>query len=61
MEREPYRIMLVPICGETLLLRMEMKMQQRLRDLVAKIMTPSQLETAQKFARECVRKNYKGC
>ena len=33
----------------------------KLRDLVAKIMTPSQLEKAQDFARECVKKNYKGC
>ena len=33
----------------------------KLRDLVAKQMTPSQLETAQKLARECVRKKYKGC
>jgi uncharacterized protein len=31
------------------------------RDLIAKEMTPSQLETAQKLARECVRKKYKGC
>ena len=31
------------------------------RDIVAKQMTPSQLETAQKLARECVRKNFKGC
>ena len=31
------------------------------RDIVAKWMTPSQLETAQKLARECVRKKYKGC
>ena len=31
------------------------------RDIVAKRMTPSQLETAQNLARECVRKNYKGC
>ena len=31
------------------------------RDIVAKEMTPSQLETAQKLARECVRKKYKGC
>jgi len=31
------------------------------RDIVAKQMTPSQLETAQKLARECVRKKYKGC
>ena len=31
------------------------------RDIVAKQMTSSQLETAQKLARECVRKKYKGC
>jgi TPR repeat protein len=31
------------------------------RDLVAKRMTPSQIEIAQKLARECVRKQYKGC
>ena len=31
------------------------------RYLVAKRMTPSQIETAQKLAQECVRKNYKGC
>ena len=33
----------------------------KLRDALAKEMTPSQLETAQKLARECVRKKYKGC
>jgi TPR repeat protein len=33
----------------------------KLRDLAAKEMTPSQIETAQKLARECVRKKYKGC
>ena len=31
------------------------------RDIVAGWMTPSQLETAQRLARECVRKKYKGC
>jgi TPR repeat protein len=31
------------------------------RDIVAKQMTPSQLEKAQDLARECVRKKYKGC
>jgi hypothetical protein len=31
------------------------------RDIIAKQITPSQLETAQKLARECVRKKYKGC
>ena len=33
----------------------------KLRDLVAKEMTPADISTAQKLARECVRKNYKGC
>ena len=31
------------------------------RDIVAKIMTTEQLAEAQKLARECVRKKYKGC
>jgi hypothetical protein len=31
------------------------------RDMVAKRMTPSQIERAQDLARECVAKNYKGC
>ena len=31
------------------------------RDTVAKRMTSNQIETAQKLARECVRKKYKGC
>ena len=31
------------------------------RYIVAQRMTPSQIETAQKLARECVKKNYKGC
>ena len=31
------------------------------RDIVAKEMTPSQIETAQRLARECVKKNYKWC
>ena len=31
------------------------------RDIVAKRMTPSQIEKAQKLARECVREKYKGC
>ena len=34
---------------------------KRLRDFAATQMTPSQLETAQRLARECVRKKYKGC
>ena len=31
------------------------------RDIVVKRMTPSYISTAQKLARECVRKKYKGC
>ena len=31
------------------------------RDMVAKRMTPADISTAQKLARECVRKEYKGC
>jgi len=33
----------------------------RLRDTVAKQMTPADISAAQKLARECVRKKYKGC
>ena len=39
----------------------ESKNASKNRDLAAKRMTPSQLETAQKLARECVAKKYKGC
>ena len=39
----------------------ESKKASKNRDIVAKRMTPSQIETAQKLARECVKKNYKGC
>ena len=31
------------------------------RDIVAGVMTPAQIADAQKLARECVRKKYKGC
>ena len=31
------------------------------RDIAAKRMTPAELSTAQRLARECVRKKYKGC
>ena len=31
------------------------------RDIVARRMTPSQIAKAQKLARECIRKKYKGC
>jgi len=33
----------------------------KLRDFLAKRMTPSQIAEAQKLARECVAKKYKGC
>ena len=39
----------------------ESKKASKNRDIVAKQMTTSQIETAQKLARECVKKNYKGC
>jgi hypothetical protein len=31
------------------------------RDLIAKRMTPSQLEKAQRLIQKCARKKYKGC
>ena len=31
------------------------------RDIIAAKMTPAQVAEAQKLARECVKKNYKGC
>ena len=31
------------------------------RDMIAEQMTPAQIEEAQKLARECVAKEYKGC
>jgi TPR repeat protein len=37
------------------------KDNSKVGDFVEKKMTPSQLEKAQKLARECVRKKYKGC
>ena len=37
------------------------EMAAKERDTLAKEMTPSQIEEAQKLARECVAKNYKGC
>ena len=39
----------------------ESKNASKNRDMVAGRMTPSQLEKAQDLARECVRKNFKGC
>ena len=34
---------------------------EKVRNMVAEDMTPSQIEEAQKLARECVAKEYKGC
>ena len=39
----------------------ESKKASKNRDIVAKRMNTSQIEIAQKLARECVKKNYKGC
>jgi hypothetical protein len=33
----------------------------KIRDLIAKDMTPSQIEEAQKLARQCMKKEYKDC
>ena len=33
----------------------------KLRDEVASLMTSAQIAEAQKLARECIRKEYKGC
>ena len=33
----------------------------KLLDMLVKKMTPAQIEKAQDLARECVKKNYKGC
>jgi TPR repeat protein len=32
-----------------------------LQSLIAKLMTPAQIHAAQKRAKDCVAKNYKGC
>ena len=37
------------------------KLGAKLRDFVGKKMTPADISTAQRLARECVRKKYKGC
>ena len=53
--------MSMPICGGILLLPMEMRSGGKLRDDVARKMTPTQIEKAQNLARECVRQECKGC
>ena len=37
------------------------KNASKTRDIVAERMTPADISTAQDLARECARKNYKGC
>ena len=37
------------------------KLGAKLRDFVEKKTAPARIEDVQKLARECVRKNYKGC
>ena len=37
------------------------KLGAKLRDSVAKKMTPADISKAQDLARECIRKKYKGC
>ena len=58
--REYQKIMSMPICGEISLRQMEMRTGQVER-FGCKKMTPAQIADAQKLARECVHKKYKGC
>ena len=37
------------------------EMAWQLRQLLTKKMTPSKIEEAQDLAKECIKKNYKGC
>ena len=37
------------------------EMVEKINELLIEIMTPSQIQEAQKLAIECVKKNYKGC
>ena len=37
------------------------EMAEEINEQLTEIMTPSQIQEAQKLARECVKKNYKGC
>ena len=39
----------------------EFEMAKQLMELITELMTPSQIEEAERLARECVKKNYKGC
>ena len=59
------RIMSMPICGSISPhhrgLSARSSSNRPTENLLAKLMTPSQLEKAQELARECVRKQYKGC
>ena len=34
---------------------------KKMKDLFLNTMTPSQIEEAERLARECIKKNYKGC
>ena len=37
------------------------EMVEKINELLIEILTPSQIQEAQKLARECVNKKYKGC
>ena len=37
------------------------KVSSEQKDMIEEKITPSQIEKAQDLARECVKKNYKGC
>ena len=51
----------MPICGQILLGPMEVKKDGSCETSLRKRMTPAQITEAQRLARECVRKKYKGC
>ena len=37
------------------------EMVEEISELLIEIMNPSQIQEAKKLARECVKKNYRGC
>jgi hypothetical protein len=54
--------MSVPICGGTSPYHLgKVRTHSKNRNIVAKQMTSAQLAEAQKLARECIQKKYKGC
>ena len=60
-KRCSYRTMSMLICGSHIAASNGHESGVKLRDFVAKEMTPAQIEKAEKLASECVAKKYKGC